>query len=98
MMTTGAVMCTCGPEIAKHIDVDQVAAYLRNEVPLLVIPRVCSAEGKTRVAAWLKDNAIQSVAVAACPARFVSRTLKGVCSEAGLTATQWAVVDWREGC
>ncbi len=98
MTNSGAVLCTCGQEISKLIDVARVVEALRGDVKVVVLPRLCAPEGKTRFRAFVQENSVEAVAVAACPARFLSHTLERLGREVGLSAPQLTVVDWREGC
>lgn len=98
MRNSGAVLCTCGREIASYIDVGRVVETLREEVSVTVVARLCAAEGKAQFRAFVRDNHIGAIAVAGCPARFLSRTLEELGHAVGLSAPRLTVVDWREGC
>ncbi len=98
MTNSGAVLCTCGQEIASCIDVERVVEALQDEAKVVVLPRLCAPEGKAQFRSFLQAGHIEAVAVAACPARFLSRTSSKLAREAGLFPPQVAIVDWREGC
>lgn len=98
MTKIGVVLCTCGQEIEKYIEVARVVESLRDEVKVSVLSRVCAPEGKKQLGDFLRDNAIKALAVAACPARFASPALESVCLDAGLQSSGCTVIDWREGC
>jgi heterodisulfide reductase subunit A2 len=97
----GVFLCTCDGKIEENVLVDAVPYVLRsNEDVALVqpLPHVCLMDGINDLKETIRQNHLDRVVVAACPARFQEKTLRDACMDAGVNRNLFELVDWREGC
>lgn len=97
MTRTGIFLCTCDGKINKAVDVNAVARNLESDTRAVsVTPHLCLPDGMRALKQTIADQHLDHVVVAACPARFQEKRLRAECERAGVS--QFALVDWREGC
>jgi heterodisulfide reductase subunit A len=58
----------------------------------------CLPDGIAALEQIIRENNLDRVVVAACPARFQEKHLCDACVKANVNVNHFALVDWREGC
>ncbi len=97
----GVFLCTCDGKIDQKVQVDAFQYVMRsNENVALVkpVPRICLPDGIQELQQAIRENHLDRVLVAACPARLQERSLREACVAVGINPNHFALVDWREGC
>ena len=98
MTRTGIFLCTCNGNISESIDVNSVGRALCEQPVFFEETGFCQPSGIRALEDAIGTSQLDRVVVAACPARFQEKHLRGVCTLAGVNANHFALVDWREGC
>jgi heterodisulfide reductase subunit A len=101
MTRTGVFLCTCDGKIEEKIQVSAFPFVMRiyPEIALVQpMPNACSSAGVAALENAIRQQHLDHVVVAACPARFQEKRLRRACADAGVNPNHFAWVDWREGC
>ncbi|MFH0760456.1 MAG: CoB--CoM heterodisulfide reductase iron-sulfur subunit A family protein [Bacteroidota bacterium] len=95
----GVYICWCGTNIAKNVDVERVAAEVRN-IPGVVIARdykyMCSDPGQDLIVTDIAENRLNRVVVAACSPRIHEPTFRKALEKAGLNGYLFQMANIRE--
>jgi heterodisulfide reductase subunit A len=94
----GVFLCTCDGEIDESIDVAAVEKVVRADAFVAQMPHACLPDGIRALKDAIRDNNLERVVVAACPARLQEKHLRDACVDAGVNVNHFSLVDWREGC
>ncbi len=97
----GIFLCTCDGKIESRVQVDAFQYVMRgNEDVALVkpFPHLCLPDGIHELQSAIRQNHLERVVVAACPARLQEKSLRAACVAVGVNPNHFALVDWREGC
>ena len=95
----GVYVCHCGTNIAKMVDVHEVAS-LAAELPGVVVSKnykfMCSEPGQEMIIKDIKENNLNRVVVAACSPLMHEKTFREALIEAGLNQYLFEMVNIRE--
>lgn len=101
MARTGVFVCHCGSNIAKTVDVVDVAELAR-QLPGVVHAEdyqyMCSSPGQERIREAIAKHNLDSVVVAACSPRLHEPTFRRCLAEAGLNPFLLEIANIREHC
>ena len=98
----GVYVCHCGTNIAGVVDVEEVAAWAREELADagVVIARdykfMCSSLGQELIERDIEQEGLTRVVVAACSPHLHEKTFQGACARAGLNPYLSELVSIRE--
>lgn len=98
---TGVYICSCGTNIAKIVDVEQVADYvstLENVSLVKSYNYMCSNPGQEMIIQDIKENSLNRIVVAACSPNMHERTFKAALRSAGLNQYLFEMANIREQC
>ncbi len=97
----GVYICMCGTNIAKIVDVEDVARFA-SEIPNVVLARsykyMCSNPGQEMISQDIKDNRLNRIVVAACSPNMHERTFRNALRSAGLNQYLLEMANIREQC
>jgi heterodisulfide reductase subunit A-like polyferredoxin len=96
---TGVFVCACGPNIAGQMDIESVAAAVRNLDGVVIsgtFGLLCSPDGKRYITEKIREFGLQRVVVAACSPRDHEKTFQDVCAGAGLNPFMMEMANIRE--
>ena len=97
----GVLICWCGINIGKYVNVPQVAEYVRT------LPNVvhcednlysCSSDSQTRIKELIKEYKLNKFIVASCTPRTHESLFQETCQEAGLNKYLFEMVNIRDQC
>ncbi|MFX1323824.1 MAG: FAD-dependent oxidoreductase [Promethearchaeota archaeon] len=97
----GVMICWCGINIGKYVDVPKVAEYVRT------LPNVvhcednlysCSSDSQTRIKELIKEYKLNRFIVASCTPRTHESLFQETCEEAGLNKYLFEMVNIRDQC
>ncbi|MHA2087104.1 MAG: FAD-dependent oxidoreductase, partial [Promethearchaeota archaeon] len=97
----GVMICWCGINIGKYVDVPNVAEYVRT------LPNVvhcednlysCSSDSQTRIKELIKEYKLNRFIVASCTPRTHESLFQETCEEAGLNKYLFEMVNIRDQC
>lgn len=95
----GVYVCHCGTNIAKTVDVHDVATWAA-EQPHVTVARdykfMCSSLGQEMVEQDIKEHGLTRVVVAACSPHMHEKTFQGACERAGLNRFMFEMANIRE--
>lgn len=95
----GVYVCHCGSNIAKTVDVEEVARWA-GEQEHVVIARhyqfMCSSLGQDLIIEDIKERGVNRVVVAACSPHMHEKTFRGACQKAGLNPYFFEMANIRE--
>lgn len=98
----GVYVCHCGSNIAKTVDVEQVAAWAGENCEDVAVARdykfMCSTLGQELVENDIKNEGLTRVVVAACSPHLHEKTFRKACSNAGLNPYLCQLTNIREHC
>ena len=98
----GVYVCHCGSNIAGMVDVEDVAAWAKDELGSrgVVIARdykfMCSNLGQELIEKDIHEEGLSRVVVAACSPHLHEKTFRGACDRAGLNPYLCEMVSLRE--
>ncbi|HTU00289.1 MAG TPA: CoB--CoM heterodisulfide reductase iron-sulfur subunit A family protein, partial [Candidatus Sulfotelmatobacter sp.] len=101
MARTGVFVCWCGSNIAKTVDVEQVAAEagrLPGVVHATHYKYMCSEPGQALVRQAIAEHRLDRVVVAACSPRLHEPTFRKCIGQAGLNPFMAEMANIREHC
>ncbi len=95
----GVYICHCGGNISDHVDVEKVAASVRN-IPGVAVSRtnmfMCSDPGQELIQDDIKNNGINRVVVASCAPSLHELTFRGAITRAGMNPFLYEHANIRE--
>lgn len=101
MARIGVFVCHCGENIARTVNVKEVAATAR-QIPGVAFstdyPYMCSAPGQKIVMDAIKEHALTGVVVSACSPNLHEPTFRRAATTAGLNPFQCEMANIREQC
>ncbi len=101
MAKIGVFVCHCGENIARTVNVKQVAEAARR-IPGVAFstdyPYFCSAPGQKIVMDAIKEHGLTGVVVSACSPQLHEPTFRRAASQAGLNPFQCEMANIREQC
>ena len=95
------VLCGCAGEISDSVELKSVARYVRglpSVQAVSTIPAVCTAEGRTQLAALLQDSRSARMVIGACTPRTHEPLFQRLAAEAGINPYLVETVNLREQC
>ncbi len=101
MARVGVLVCHCGENIARRVDVARVAAAsarLPGVVHAEHYPYLCSAPGQRRVEEAVRAHDLTGVVIAACSPHLHEPTFRAACAGAGLNPFLCEMANIREQC
>ena len=99
MARIGVFVCWCGSNIAKTVDVEQVAAEagkLPGVIHAAHYKYMCSEPGQNLVKQAILDHKLDRVVVAACSPHLHERTFRKACQSAGVNPYLFQMANIRE--
>lgn len=97
----GVYICMCGTNIAKIVDVEDVANFV-SVLPNVVIAKtykyMCSNPGQEMIIQDIRENNLNRVVVAACSPNMHERTFRSALRSAGLNQYLFEMANIREQC
>jgi len=97
----GVYICWCGTNIAKVVDVEDVARYAAT-LPNVVLAKsykyMCSNPGQEMIVQDIREHKLDRVVVAACSPNMHERTFRGALRSAGLNQYLFEMANIREQC
>ncbi len=95
----GVYICHCGTNIAKVVDVTEVATWA-GEQPNVEVARdykfMCSSLGQELIEEDIKEKGLTRVVVASCSPHMHEKTFRGACERAGLNPFLFEMANIRE--
>jgi len=95
----GVYVCWCGTNIAKMVDVEEVAAEL-GKLPNIVVAKdykyMCSDPGQELIIKDIKEHKLNRVVVSACSPRIHELTFRKALENAGLNPYMFEMANIRE--
>lgn len=95
----GVYICWCGTNIAKMVDVEQVAEQV-GKLPFVVVSKtyryMCSDPGQELIASDIQEHQLNRVVVAACSPRIHELTFRKVLEKSGLNPYLFEMANIRE--
>jgi heterodisulfide reductase subunit A2 len=97
----GVYICHCGGNISDYIDVERVAAAVRND-PGVAVARThvfaCSDASQQEMIDEIQDEHLDGLVVASCSPKLHIFTFRGMARRANLNPYQYVHVNLREQC
>lgn len=97
----GVYICMCGTNIARIIDVEEVARFV-SKLPNVVLARtykyMCSNPGQEMICQDIRENNLNRIVVAACSPNMHERTFRLALRLAGLNQYLLEMANIREQC
>jgi len=97
----GVLVCHCGINIGKYINVSDVVEYVK-KIPNVVICEAnlysCSSDSQTRIKEMIEDYDLNRFIVASCTPRTHEMLFQETCQEAGLNKYLFEMVNIRDQC
>lgn len=95
----GVYICHCGTNIAKTVDVEEVARWAGEQLNVVVARAykfMCSSPGQTLIEDDIKEYKLNRIVVAACSPLMHERTFHSACQRAGLNPYLCEMTNIRE--
>jgi heterodisulfide reductase subunit A len=97
----GVIICHCGINIGKYVEVPSVAEYIRT-LPNVVFCEdnlySCSSDSQARIKEAIKEYDLNRFIVASCTPRTHEALFQETCQEAGLNKYLFEMVNIRDQC
>ena len=97
----GILVCHCGINIGKYVDVSNVVEYLK-KLPYVVHCEAnlysCSSDSQTRIKEVIQEKKLNRFIVASCTPRTHEALFQETCQEAGLNKYLFEMVNIRDQC
>jgi heterodisulfide reductase subunit A len=97
----GVYICWCGTNIAKIVDVEEVARFASG-LPNVVLAKsykyMCSNPGQEMITKDIREHKLDRVVVAACSPNMHERTFRSALRSAGLNQYLFEMANIREQC
>ena len=100
-MRIGVFVCHCGLNIARIVDVKEVADYAKNLKNVRFsadIKYACSDSGQEEIIEAIKENDLEAVVIAACSPKLHEHTFRRAAVRAGLNPYMVFMANIREQC
>ena len=97
----GVFVCHCGLNIAGSVDVDAVAASMRNEEGVVYsddLMYACAPDGQEKIKELVREHGLNRVVVASCTPRTHAPLFQDTIRDAGLNKYLFELADIREQC
>lgn len=98
---TGVYICMCGTNIAKIVDVEEVAKFA-SELPNVALAKsykyMCSNPGQELITQDIREHNLNRIVVAACSPNMHERTFRSALRSAGLNQYLLEMANIREQC
>ena len=98
---TGVYICMCGTNIAKIVDVEEVANFASG-LPGVALAKtykyMCSNPGQEMITQDIKEHNLNRIVVAACSPNMHERTFRSALRSAGLNQYLFEMANIREQC
>jgi heterodisulfide reductase subunit A len=97
----GVYICSCGSNIAQHVDTDAVKASAASQAGVKMARAyryMCSNPGQEMITKDIRELGLNRVVVVACSPRMHEKTFRGACSQAGLNPYYLEMANIREQC
>ncbi|MFH0842216.1 MAG: CoB--CoM heterodisulfide reductase iron-sulfur subunit A family protein [Bacteroidota bacterium] len=98
---TGVYICMCGTNIAKIVDVEEVARFA-SELPNVALAKsykyMCSNPGQEMITQDIREHNLNRIVVAACSPNMHERTFRSALRSAGLNQYLFEMANIREQC
>jgi heterodisulfide reductase subunit A len=95
----GVYVCHCGTNIAKTVDVEEVARWAGTQANVEVAREnkfMCSSLGQELIEEDIKERGLTRVVVASCSPHMHEKTFRGACERAGLNPFLFEMANIRE--
>jgi len=95
----GVYVCHCGTNIAKTVDVEEVARWAGTQENVEVARDnkfMCSSLGQELIEADIKEKGLTRVVVASCSPHMHEKTFRGSCERAGMNPYLFEMANIRE--
>jgi heterodisulfide reductase subunit A len=97
----GVYICMCGTNIAKIVDVEEVARFA-SELPNVALAKsykyMCSNPGQEMISQDIREHNLNRIVVAACSPNMHERTFRNALRSAGLNQYLLEMANIREQC
>jgi heterodisulfide reductase subunit A len=97
----GVLVCHCGINIGKYVDVPSVEEYVKT-LPYVVHCEAnlysCSSDSQTRIKELIKEHDLNRFIVASCTPRTHESLFQETCQEAGMNKYLFEMVNIRDQC
>ncbi|MFX0069811.1 MAG: FAD-dependent oxidoreductase [Candidatus Hermodarchaeota archaeon] len=97
----GVLVCHCGINIGKYVDVSDVVDYIKT-LPYVIHAEAnlysCSSDSQARIKEVIKENNLNRFIVASCTPRTHEALFQETCQEAGLNKYLFEMVNIRDQC
>jgi heterodisulfide reductase subunit A len=97
----GVLVCHCGINIGKYVDVSNVVEYIK-KLPYVVHCEAnlysCSSDSQTRIKEVIQEEKLNRFIVASCTPRTHEALFQETCQEAGLNKYLFEMVNIRDQC
>jgi heterodisulfide reductase subunit A len=100
-MRIGVYVCHCGTNIAKVVDVEEVAAFAEKQPDVVLVrdfKNMCSGKGQKLVRDDIKEHNLDAIVVAACSPHFHTKTFTRLVQKMGLSPYFFEMANIREQC
>jgi heterodisulfide reductase subunit A len=97
----GVYICHCGTNIARTVDIQEVAGFARSLPGVAVVREykyMCSDPGQALIKEDIKSERLTHVVVASCSPLMHEETFRGACEDAGLNRFLFQMSNIREQC
>jgi heterodisulfide reductase subunit A len=97
----GVFVCDCGRRIADVLDMDQLQKGIADLPGVALVRRAtygCSKAGLREIEEAIKEQGINRIVVAGCTPRTHERLFRSALEEAGVSGSQFEMVNIREQC
>ncbi|MCU0292480.1 MAG: CoB--CoM heterodisulfide reductase iron-sulfur subunit A family protein [Thermoanaerobaculaceae bacterium] len=97
----GVFVCSCGTNIAHHVDVDAVCESVQGMPDVAIASSyryMCSNPGQEMIARGIQEHQLTRVVIAACSPRMHEKTFRGACKRGGLNPYLCEMANIREQC
>ncbi len=101
MTRIGVFLCTCDGQVGQKVQVNAFQYVMRTNPEIALVrssAHICDSAGVQALDRAIREQQLDRVVVAGCPARFQEEHLRRACTAAGVNVNHFALVDWREGC
>jgi len=96
----GVYVCHCGSNIAKTVDVEEVARWAGENIDDVVVSRdykfMCSSLGQQMIEDDIRNEGLTRIVVGACSPHLHEKTFRRACQNAGLNPYLCQMVNLRE--
>lgn len=94
-------ICTCAGEIAKTVDLEQIAETLKKDKTFSSVfthDAICRPDGIKFIADKVKTGGIEKFIISACSPQSIGKVFRAGLDRAGINKSFYDIVNLREGC